>query len=192
MVRPKPGPEERRTERPVRFAYIGRFEAIKGAELFARALTSLPDTAAFRAEFIGPQSSANDRSAVDRLRRLIGDDSRIAVREPVPHWRIPETLAGVDVLCCPSLAAEGGPTIAIEAHAVGTPVIGSRIGGLAELVTDDVNGRLVAAGDWRALADVIASIVADAENTVDRWRRALPRARTLDDVASDYLDLYAA
>ena len=79
--------------------------------------------------------------------------------------------------------------MAIEAHAVGTPVIGSRIGGLAELVTDGVNGRLVAAGDVPALAAVLREI-ADAPGAVDRWRGALPAARTMDDVAADTLRMY--
>ena len=56
---------------------------------------------------------------------------------------VPQILAGYDVLCCPAVCLEGGPTVAIEAHAVGTPVIGTRIGGLAELITDGVNGKLV-------------------------------------------------
>jgi glycosyltransferase involved in cell wall biosynthesis len=101
-------------------------------------------------------------------------------------------LAGIDVLCCPSLVAEGGPTVAIEAHAVGTPVVGTRIGGLAELVTDGVNGRLVAPGDWRALSAVVRDMVADPAGTIDQWRRSLPAPRTFDDVTREYLSLYAA
>ena len=61
------------------------------------------------------------------------------------------TLGEFETKDYPSLVAEGGPTVAIEAHAVGTPVIGTRIGGLAELVTDGVNGRLVAPGDVQPL-----------------------------------------
>jgi glycosyltransferase involved in cell wall biosynthesis len=110
----------------------------------------------------------------------------------VPHAQVPRALAALDVLVCPSLVAEGGPTVAIEAHAVGTPVIGTRIGGLAEMVADGMNGRLVAPGDWRALARVIQTIVEDPAGTVDQWRRLLPPPRTFDDVTRDYLSLYAA
>jgi glycosyltransferase involved in cell wall biosynthesis len=123
---------------------------------------------------------------------MIGADSRITIAQPIPHGRILQALAAIDVVCCPSIAAEGGPTVAIEAHAVGTPVIGTRIGGLPELVTDGINGRLVAPGDWRALADVVRAIVTDPAGTVDHWRRALPPARTLDEVTRDYLAMYAA
>ena len=82
--------------------------------------------------------------------------------------------------------------MAIEAHAAGTPVVGTRIGGLAELITDGRNGRLVAPADWRALAAVLTDIARDPAGTIDRWREAIPAARTMDDVTADYLALYAA
>jgi glycosyltransferase involved in cell wall biosynthesis len=69
-------------------------------------------------------------------------------------------------------------------------VIGTRIGGLAELVRDGVDGALVMPGEWRALSRLIASIVEDPAATVDLWRRNLPLPRTMDEVASDYLRLY--
>jgi len=188
----KPGPETRPTTLPLRLAYVGRFDPIKGVDDLVHALTSLPRELPFRARLIGPVFTAAERRVVDRLRQAIGTDPRITIDDPVPHARMLQSLADLDVLCCPSLVAEGGPTVAIEAHAVGTPVIGTRIGGLAELVTDGVNGRLVAPGDRHALAGVIREMIADPAGTVDRWRRALPHARTLDDVTRAYLDLYAA
>ena len=189
---PKPRPDVQPTERPIRIAYLGRFEAIKGVLDLARALRSLPAALEFRAEFIGPVFTSAEQQILDEVRRVIGGDPRIAIGSAVPHAGVPRVLAGVDVLCCPSVVAEGGPTVAIEAHAVGTPVIGTRIGGLAELVTDGVNGRLVAPGDWRALAAVVREVVSDPAGTIDRWRRSLPAARTFDDVTREYLALYAA
>jgi glycosyltransferase involved in cell wall biosynthesis len=97
----------------------------------------------------------------------------------------------VDVLCCPSLTLEGGPTVALEAMAVGTPVVATRIGALAEVIQDGVNGRLVAPGDWRALAQAFRDIVNEPA-TLDRWRAALPAVRTMDEVVGDYLELYRA
>jgi glycosyltransferase involved in cell wall biosynthesis len=187
----KPGPDVRPTAAPVRLAYVGRFDPIKGVEDFVRALRSLPADLLFHAELIGPIFTAADRRFVERLREMIGADSRITIAQPIPHGRILQALAEIDVVCCPSIAAEGGPTVAIEAHAVGTPVIGTRIGGLPELVADGINGLLVPPGDWRALADAVRAIVTDPAGTVDCWRRALPVARTLDEVTRDYLAMYA-
>ncbi len=100
-------------------------------------------------------------------------------------------LTRVDVVCCPSRVLEGGPTVALEAHAAGVPVIGSDIPALSELVRDRVNGRLYPAGDARALADLLMELAAEP-SLVDRWRAGLTTVRTMDDVTRDYLALYAA
>jgi glycosyltransferase involved in cell wall biosynthesis len=118
---PKPGPDERPTHGPVRLAYLGRFDPIKGVHDLVRALTSLPNELVFRAELIGPIFTAGEQRVADDLRKMIGGDARIAIAPPVPHASVLRALADVDLLCCPSVAAEGGPTVAIEAHAVGTP-----------------------------------------------------------------------
>jgi len=97
----------------------------------------------------------------------------------------------VDVVCCPSRAVEGGPTVALEAHSAGVPVIGSDIPALSELVREGVNGRLYPAGDARSLADILQDLAGDP-TLVDRWRASLPAVRTMDDVTRDYLELYAA
>jgi glycosyltransferase involved in cell wall biosynthesis len=191
-VAPKPGPDQQPTGRPVTIGYLGRFDAIKGVHDLARAAASLPGDAAVHVEFRGPVRSAAERAVLGGLRALAGDDPRITFADAVPDGDVLQVLAGYDVLCCPSVCLEGGPTVAIEAHAVGTPVIGTRIGGLAELVTDGLDGRLVAPGDWRALAGVLAALADDPSGTIDRWRRRLPTARTMDQVAADYLAVYAA
>jgi glycosyltransferase involved in cell wall biosynthesis len=68
--------------------------------------------------------------------------------------------------------------------------MGSNLGGLAELITDGVNGRLLPPGDVPALADALREVILDPVRTVDRWRTALPKSRTMDDVVRDYLVLY--
>ena len=189
---PKPGPAVRSTMLPVRVGYLGRFEPIKGVHDLARAVASLPARMPIRVEFRGPDGDELARSVVRDLRALVGADTRVTWAPPVLPRDVPRVLAEYDVLCCPSICLEGGPTVALEAHAAGTPVIGTRIGGLAELITDGVNGRLVPPGDWRALAGVLVEIAADPACTVDRWRDALPPVRSMDEVVKDYLDLYAA
>lgn len=188
----KPGPDERPTGHPVTIGYLGRFEAIKGVHDLARAAASLPGDLSVRVEFRGPVRRQADRDVLGELRVLAASDRRITFADAVPESDALAVLAGYDALCCPSVCLEGGPTVAIEAHAVGTPVIGTRIGGLAELVTEGLNGRLVAPGDWRALAGVLSTLAADPAGTIDRWRRNVPPARTMDQIAADYLAMYAA
>ena len=185
----KPAPAAAPTARPVTIGYVGRYEAIKGPHVLAEAMASLPGEVPLRVVFRGPVRTEGERAVLDALRARAGGDARVTFADEVPRGGVADALRALDVLCCPSLTLEGGPTVAIEAHTVGTPVIGSRIGGLAELVTDGVNGRLVAPGDVTALADVLREIAA-APGEVDRWRAALPAARTMDDVAADTLRMY--
>jgi glycosyltransferase involved in cell wall biosynthesis len=78
----------------------------------------------------------------------------------------------------------------LEALAVGTPVIGSALGGVAELVQDGRTGALVPPADPRALATLLTTL-GEQPTLVDAWRHVLPAPRTMDDVCRDTLALYA-
>jgi glycosyltransferase involved in cell wall biosynthesis len=69
-------------------------------------------------------------------------------------------LAGSDVVAVPSLH-EGLGVAALEAMAAGRPVIASAVGGLAEVVVDQVTGLLVPPKDPVRLAGALATLVGD-------------------------------
>jgi glycosyltransferase involved in cell wall biosynthesis len=186
----KPGPDEMPTGSPIAIGYLGRFDPIMGVHDLARAAASLPRGLPVRVELRGPVASAAERACADDVRRIAGRDDRVQLAPAVPSAAAPAILQTYDVLCCPSVCLEGGPTVALEARAAGTPVIGTAIGGLAEMIADGVDGRLVAPGDWRALAAVLLDVAQNPRGTIDRWRAALPSVRTMDDVAADYCALY--
>jgi glycosyltransferase involved in cell wall biosynthesis len=50
-----------------------------------------------------------------------------------------------------------------EAMNAGTPVVATRVGGLAEVVDDGVTGRLVPPGDPEALAAAVLEVLGDRE-----------------------------
>ena len=60
-----------------------------------------------------------------------------------------------------SSAWENFPLAVVEALAVGTPVVSTDVGGVAEVVRDGENGLLVPAGDPAALAAALWRIVAE-------------------------------
>jgi glycosyltransferase involved in cell wall biosynthesis len=181
-----------RTRRPhLTVAYLGRFDHIKGVHDLARAVHALGRDVPLRVEFRGPVSNLRELQISNELKAIVGPDAWVRFLPPVEPEGAFDYLREVDVLCCPSLTLEGGPTVALEAMAVGTPVVATRIGALAEIIEDGVNGRLVPPGDWRALAQAFRDIVQEPD-TLDRWRAALPPIRTMDDVAQEYLRLYGA
>jgi glycosyltransferase involved in cell wall biosynthesis len=79
----------------------------------------------------------------------------------LPHWHdVPALLAAANVVVLAS-RFEGLPLVALEAMAVGRPVIGTRVCGLDETVDDGVTGRLVAAEDFVALSTAILDVLSD-------------------------------
>jgi glycosyltransferase involved in cell wall biosynthesis len=181
----------RRSGSPLTIAYVGRFDPIKGALDFARAIAFVPRSAQMRFEFHGPVRFLTDLAELDRIKAMVGPDAWVRFGGELDAEGIGAALRRIDVVCCPSRSVEGGPTIALEAQAAGVPVIGSNVPALSELVRDGIDGRLYPAGDARALAAILTEIAADP-NLVNTWRSQLPAVRTMDDVARDYLGMYAA
>lgn len=64
-------------------------------------------------------------------------------------------LRGLDIFVMSSLA-EGTPGSALEAMASGLPVVGTRVGGIPEVIDDGVTGLLVPPSDPAAMADAVA------------------------------------
>ncbi len=83
-------------------------------------------------------------------------------------------LAGLDALIVPSIGLESFGIVAREAMRLGTPVIASRLGALAELDIDPHSGALFEAGSTRELGKILRHLV-DHPDTIDRWRSQLPR-----------------
>jgi glycosyltransferase involved in cell wall biosynthesis len=178
------------TRTPVTVGFVGRVEAIKGLDDVIRAVLALPESVPLRLRVVAIAGSDRERATLDKWRIAAAHDRRISFEPARAYGEIPSLLRSIDVLCCPSRAVEGGPTIALEAFAAGTPVIGSAVPALTEIIEDGVTGLLHAPGDWRQLSSLLQHVATDPAGTIDRWRRALPMPRTTDEVAADYLELY--
>lgn len=79
-------------------------------------------------------------------------------------WRsdLGAVYADLDVVVCCS-RNEGTPVSLIEACAAGRAVIGTRVGGIPDIIAAGVNGLLVPSGDAAALAGAIVQLVDDPE-----------------------------
>jgi glycosyltransferase involved in cell wall biosynthesis len=187
----KPGPETRRTSPPVTIGYVGRFDWVKGLRELAEAIVKVPARAALRFEFRGPVNTPEERAVESFLRERLGSDERVHFMPAVKSSDVPRVLAGLDVLCVPSIWFENGPTIALESLAVGTPVIGTRFGAFPEAVADGREGALVPPGDVGALTKLFQQL-ALTPTMVDTWRSGIRPVRTMATCADDYLAMYRA
>ncbi len=81
-------------------------------------------------------------------------------------------LAEVGVL---SSSAEGLPNAVLEYMAAARPVVATAVGGVGEAVVDGETGYIVAAGDDRAMAERVISLLEDPELARAMGRRARRR-----------------
>jgi glycosyltransferase involved in cell wall biosynthesis len=97
-------------------------------------------------------------SVVERLVREVPKQT-----EWTPSLTQPEVAAALDQSTCLVLPsrAEGMGRVAVEAFCRGRVVIGSRVGGIRDLVDDGVNGVLVEPGDTEALAAALVRVLSD-------------------------------
>jgi glycosyltransferase involved in cell wall biosynthesis len=186
----KPEPQLQPTRFPVKVGYFGRITELKGVGELAAAFARLPRDLPITLEFRGPARGEADQLLLAHVKELIGHDKRVLFGEAVSPAEAAKILTRYDVLCVPSKWFENGPTVMLEALAVGTPVIGTTIGAVPEVISHGKNGWLVEPGDTKALAQALRMVASDPLRTIDEWRRHLPPTRTMDDVARDYLRLY--
>ena len=116
---------------------------------------------------------AADRASAAKL-RIVGDGSLQAVVEAlvaelpetvtwtptVPTGEVVAALDAATVLVLPS-RSEGLGRVGVEAFCRGRGVVGSRVGGIPDLVTDGETGMLVLPGDPGALADALVAVLED-------------------------------
>jgi glycosyltransferase involved in cell wall biosynthesis len=148
--------------------FVGRLTPHKGIDQLIRAL---PAGAALRiAGSTGHDPHPPERDYPALLHRL-AQDRDVTFLGPVPDSALPHLYRRAAVLALPSLdrtcygrhvpSSELLGLAALEAMASGTPVVASRIGGLAEVVVDGETGFLVEPGDVKALGDRLARVMSD-------------------------------
>lgn len=96
-----------------------------------------------------------------------------------PRARVSELMAEAALLVIPSQCYEGFPRVFVEALAAGTPVVASRLGGLAELVRENEDGVLFESGDAGALGAAVRQLTQDTDKLLRM--RASARRRFLDE-----------
>ena len=187
---PGAGPKPpRQPGQALRVGFLGRYDPIKGLHVLVRALRRLPAALPIELCIHGVANGPAEADYASLIRSSAGADPRIRFVPPVARDRIRDALAGFDVLAVPSQVLETGPLVVMEAHAAGTPVLGSDLGGISELVTPGDNGWLVAhdsVRDWAAALARLCEACDSGAGSMTGWP-----VRTMRAVAQETIDLYA-
>lgn len=125
--------------------WVGRLEPLKGVEILIDAFAQVERRDALLWLVGGDEEALAYRQSLEAQARSLGLHGRIRFLGPMPHDELPWLYSAADVCVVPSYYESFG-LVAVEAMACATPVVASRVGGLAETVVDGVTGYLI---PWR-------------------------------------------
>jgi glycosyltransferase involved in cell wall biosynthesis len=146
------------TKEPGRVLCVGRLDKCKGQDVLIRALALLgPEAGAPVVEFVGDGPC---RAELEDLARQLGVGQRCLFSGTLPHREALARMRAATLTVVPSRSEALG-CVALESMALGTPVVASRAGGLAELVRDGLDGYLVPPEEPAALSQQLKVLLLD-------------------------------
>lgn len=175
--------------------FVGTLMPRKGVTEFVRALDTVINEQGHEATVVLAGEADLDTGYVERVESLIASarlGSNIRMPGFVPAEDLPALYHEADLFVVPSLE-EGFGMTAIEAMAAGTPVVGTRVGALPDIVDPGETGALASPGDADDLATAIDTGLELAERKESIIESAV-RSRADDyswpSVASEFGSVY--
>lgn len=170
--------------------FVGRQEPRKGLpyllEAFADLKTRLPDT---RLVVVGPDGGL--RAACIRFvqQHNLKD---VVFTDYVSSEDLPRYYRSADVFCAPNTGHESLGLIILEAMAAGLPIVGTRIQGFEDVLTEGVQGLLVPPKDSTAMSRTLQRLLSDAAMREEMGRAGARHSQSYswEEMSGRVLDYY--
>jgi len=144
--------------------YVGRLSEKKGVSYLLEAiplvLRHMPDS---KLLIIGTgELDAQLKKQAD----FLGLNNHVVFTGAVPNYELPAYFASADIFIGPSVVASGGDTegfglVFVEAAMSGCIVVGTRVGGISDIILDGETGLLVPEKNPEAIAETLLKILPD-------------------------------
>jgi glycosyltransferase involved in cell wall biosynthesis len=172
-------------DQPLRIGFVGTLVWHKGAHILLEAARLLPP-GRFTVQLFGSTTTFPDYTA--ELKDMAAGLPVTFAGSFSPD-QSPEIYSQMDVLAVPSLWPENSPLVIHEAFMAGVPVVAARMGGIVDLVTDQVNGVLYDAVSPAALAAALRQLI-DVPARVTALASAAPSVKTMQQDAREWDGVY--
>lgn len=145
---------------------IGRITPIKGHDVFLKAAAKVIRLFPKTKVIIVGEPPKGKQKHLNNLRLLT---RRLGISDNVEflgtRYDIAELMPELDLVAMPSTSNEGFGRVIIEAGSAGVPVIGSRVGGIVDIIQDGKTGYLVPPQDVWALSEAMFKILKETKLT---------------------------
>jgi len=147
--------------------FVGNLKHSKGLDLLIKALGVLVSNKQFRFVFT---TELEDKSFRYRLEEVFNKAQSLNLGKRTTHLKVTpwmaSLLASVDLIVIPYRNTTGPsdyPLVLLEAMACGIPAIGTRVGGIPEIIENGITGILIEPGNQQALVDAITKLLDSPE-----------------------------
>lgn len=165
-----------------RMVFAGRLDPVKGIEFLLDVLSELSNEYALHIDVLGtgPLEST--------LREKYGHYQWVTFHGFVSRAEVAKAIAQADLFCMPSLWSEIYGIVTAQALQLGTPVIGSNVGGTVYLVRDNVTGILVPPGGKQEWKQALVSLLNDPQKLLHLRENTLKFCEEFGDasIAKEY------
>ena len=127
------------------YVFLGRVYAMKGIRTLCKAASQMP----YKLIVIG------GGELLPELQTQFRDFANIEFVGQKNWDGVCSILEGARFMVLPSECSENNPLTVIESQSLGTPVLGARIGGIPELIEENVSGKTFISGDVEDLKNKI-------------------------------------
>ena len=148
------------------YVFLGRVDKVKGISTLCRVAAQLP----YQLKVIG------DGPMLEILKERHIEDKGIEFLGQMEWYDFRSIIEGARFMVIPSEWSENNPLTVIESQSLGTPVLGARIGGIPELIDENLSGMTFESGNVEDLKEKIETMWSTsfdykqiAENAVQRY-----------------------
>ncbi len=160
--------------------FIGSFYRFEGLDLLVEAVAKIEG---IKVVLVGDGEMYQD---IKVLVEQIGVSSKVVLTGKVPHEEVQDYYSLMDILVYPRkkqrITEMVTPLKPLEAMALGKVVVGSDVGGIKEIIGEDMNagGLIFKADDRRELLNTLVMVINDSNLRRQLKKKALNRAKQRD------------
>ena len=139
-----------------------------------------------------------ERKNIENIAKKLGISDKIILPGFIPDEDFPKYMKAADVFVLPSIVdskgdTEGSATILLEAMACGTPVVGTKVGGIPYAIKDGIGGFLVDEKNPKQLAEKIIMLLEDENLRREMGkigRKYVEENFSWDKIAKEYIKIF--